>query len=78
MERLKRLYEDLPEFWPSGWTLRHDDAPAHKALFVKQFLSEKIYYGNGTFTLPPSFGSEWLVAAFRNKVYLKATKISGY
>jgi hypothetical protein len=29
------------EFWPNDWILHHDNAPAHKALSVKQFLAQK-------------------------------------
>jgi transposase len=42
---LKRLREAVhrrrPEIWPSDWILRHDNAPAQKALSVKQFLAQK-------------------------------------
>jgi hypothetical protein len=30
-----------PELWPNDWILHHHDAPAHKALSVKQFLAQK-------------------------------------
>jgi hypothetical protein len=30
-----------PELWSSDWILHHDNAPAHKALSVKQFLAQK-------------------------------------
>jgi transposase len=30
-----------PELWPNVWILHHDNAPAHKALSVKQFLAQK-------------------------------------
>jgi hypothetical protein len=33
--------EKRPELWPSDWILHHDNAPAHKALSVKQFLAHK-------------------------------------
>jgi hypothetical protein len=29
------------ELWPIGSILHHDNAPAHKALSVKQFLAQK-------------------------------------
>jgi hypothetical protein len=29
-----------PELWPIDWILHHDNAPAHKALSVKQFLTQ--------------------------------------
>jgi hypothetical protein len=38
----------------------------------------KIYYWNGTTTLLPWFGSEWLIAVSKNKVCLKGTKMSRY
>jgi transposase len=43
-EILKQLYEAVhitrPELQPN-WILRHDNAPAHKALPVKHFVAEK-------------------------------------
>jgi histone-lysine N-methyltransferase SETMAR len=30
-----------PEIWSKNWVLRHDNAPAHRALSVKQFLAQK-------------------------------------
>jgi hypothetical protein len=43
MEILKRLLEavgiKMPELWPSDLTVHHDNAPAHKELFVKEFLA---------------------------------------
>jgi transposase len=45
VEVLKRLLEaihrEIPELWPTVWILRHDNASAHKALSVKQFLAQK-------------------------------------
>jgi hypothetical protein len=45
VEILKQLHEAIcrkrPEFWPSGWVLHHDNAPAHKALSMKQFLAHR-------------------------------------
>jgi hypothetical protein len=29
------------ELWRNIWILHHDNAPAHKALSVKQFLAQK-------------------------------------
>jgi hypothetical protein len=44
-EILKRLCEYVrikrPELWPNDWILLHDNAPAHKALSVTQFLAQK-------------------------------------
>jgi hypothetical protein len=45
VEILKRLPEDVRiktrEIWPIDWILHHDNATAHKALSVKQFLAQK-------------------------------------
>jgi hypothetical protein len=45
VEILKRLCEILrikrPELWPNDWIFHRDNAPAHKALSVTQFLSQK-------------------------------------
>jgi hypothetical protein len=30
------------ELWPNDWILHHDSAPAHKMLFVRQFLAQKL------------------------------------
>jgi hypothetical protein len=42
---LKRLREAVrrkrPKLWPNDWILQYDNAPAHKALSVKQFLVQK-------------------------------------
>jgi hypothetical protein len=42
---LKQLCEAVhrkrPEFWPNDWIFHHDNAPAHKALSIKQFLAQK-------------------------------------
>jgi histone-lysine N-methyltransferase SETMAR len=45
VEILKQLRETVhrkrPELWPNDWVLHHDNAPAHKAFSVKQFLVQK-------------------------------------
>jgi hypothetical protein len=45
VEILKRLREAVrrksPELWLNDWILHHDNAPAHKALSVTQFLAHK-------------------------------------
>jgi len=46
-----KLCVDGPELWPNDWILHHDNAPAHKALFVKQFLAQKSITKNETSTL---------------------------
>jgi hypothetical protein len=30
-----------PELWPNTWILHHDNAPAHDALAVGEFLAKK-------------------------------------
>jgi hypothetical protein len=30
-----------PELWPTDWIIRHYNAPAHKALSIKQFFVQK-------------------------------------
>jgi hypothetical protein len=46
---VKRI-EKGPELCPNGWILRHDNAPAHKVLSVKQAVSinkmEHLYYSS--------------------------------
>jgi hypothetical protein len=46
VEILKQLHEAMhrkvAELWPDDWILHHDNAPAHKALSVKQFLNQKL------------------------------------
>jgi hypothetical protein len=37
----KTVYRKRPELWVSDWILLRDNAPAHKALSVKQFLAQK-------------------------------------
>jgi hypothetical protein len=48
VEILKWLYEAVrrkrPELCPKDWILHRDNATAHKALSVKQFLAQKIPY----------------------------------
>jgi transposase len=45
VEILKRLHEDVrrngPELWANDSILHHDNAPANKALSVKQFVAQK-------------------------------------
>jgi hypothetical protein len=45
VEILKRLREAVhrksPELWPNVWILHYDNAPAHKAPSVKQFVAQK-------------------------------------
>jgi hypothetical protein len=76
VEILKRLKEAVlrkrPELCPSDWILHHDNAPTHKGLSVKTFLTRKsitemehpLYIPNLT------LNDFWLIC-------LKRTKISG-
>jgi hypothetical protein len=64
-----------PELWPNDWIFHHDNAPAHKAPSVKQFLAQKIDYWNGTPALFLWFGCDWLLTVSGNKVRLKGMKI---
>jgi hypothetical protein len=45
LEILARLREAIrrrrPELWPDAWILHHDNAPAHDALAVLEFLAKK-------------------------------------
>jgi hypothetical protein len=45
MQTMKQLHEAVctkgPELWPNDWILHHNNAPAHKAFSVKQFLAQK-------------------------------------
>jgi hypothetical protein len=35
------VHRKRPELWPNIWILHHDNAPANKAISVKQFLAQK-------------------------------------
>jgi len=35
------VHTKRPELWPNDWILHNDNAPAHKALSVKQFVAQK-------------------------------------
>jgi hypothetical protein len=45
VEILKQLYEAAcrkrAELWPRDWIFHYDNAPAHKAPYVKKFLTQK-------------------------------------
>jgi hypothetical protein len=36
-----KIRRKRPEFWRNGWILHQDNAPAHNALSVRQFLAKK-------------------------------------
>jgi fatty acid-binding protein DegV len=66
------------ELWPNDWILHHNNAPAHKALSVKQFLAQKSI----TEMKHPSYSSDlapndfWLFPKIKSAS--KGKKISGY
>jgi hypothetical protein len=71
VEILKQLRESVyrkrPEIWPNDWIRQHDNAPAHKALSVKQFLVQKSITGKkhpaySPNTVPNDF---WLFSKIR-------------
>jgi len=41
MKLRERVRRKRPELWRNGWILHQDNAPAHNALTVKQFLANK-------------------------------------
>jgi histone-lysine N-methyltransferase SETMAR len=45
LEILARLREAgrrrRPELWPDAWILHHDNAPAHDAIAIREFLAKK-------------------------------------
>jgi hypothetical protein len=45
-----------PELWPDAWILHHDNAPAHDALAVWEFLAKKIHNKIGPSTIFARFG----------------------
>jgi hypothetical protein len=78
MEILKRLHAvrtKRPDLWPNDWILHHDNAPAYKALTVKQFLAQNTDCWNVTVTLSPWISFEWLLSVSESKISLKDTNI---
>jgi len=37
----ERIRKKRPDLWSRGWILHHDNAPAHNAISVRQFLARK-------------------------------------
>jgi hypothetical protein len=82
VEVLKWLCETVhrkrPEIWPNNWILHHNDAPAHKVLYVMQFLAQKTI----TEMKHPSCYPDLVLNDFwlfpKIKSALKGMKISGY
>jgi hypothetical protein len=65
LEILARLREAVgrrPELWPDAWILHHDNALAHDALAVREFLVNKIDIETGSSTIFARFGSMRLSA----------------
>jgi hypothetical protein len=81
-ETLKRLREAVRR--KTAWTLvqRLNSPPwqcsSSQGALCQAVSGPKTDYWNRTLTLFPWFGSEWLLAASKNKVYLKGMKISRY
>jgi hypothetical protein len=42
MQLHEAVHTERPELWPNNWILHHGNAPANKALSVKQFLDQNI------------------------------------
>jgi hypothetical protein len=57
-----KLRRKRPELWPNYWILHHDNAPANKALSVKQFLAKKSIIEMRHPSYPPDFAPNdfWL------------------
>jgi hypothetical protein len=57
-----------PELWPNDWILHHENAPAHKALSVKQFLVQKSITEMEYPTYSPDFASTdfWLFSKIKS------------
>jgi hypothetical protein len=58
--------------WPNDQILHHDNGPADKALFVKQFLAQNLI----TEMSHPLYSPD--LAVSKNKTCVKGTKTSGY
>jgi histone-lysine N-methyltransferase SETMAR len=81
LEILKQLHEAVhrkrPELWTSDWIFHHDNAPAHLAHSVKQFLAQKSITEMQHPPYSPDLAS-MTSGCFQSKVCLKRMKISGY
>jgi hypothetical protein len=62
-----------PELWTGYWILHCDNFPIHKTL-CQAVSGPKIDRWNGTPTLFPWFGTEWLVTISRSKSCLKGRR----
>jgi histone-lysine N-methyltransferase SETMAR len=69
----ERVRRKRPELWQNGWILHQDNAPAHNALSVKQFLANK----NITVTEHPPYSPDLAPCDFylfpKIKLVLKGT-----
>jgi hypothetical protein len=72
-EVLKRLHEKVrrkrPEIFANSWILHHDNAPAHTALSVREFLSSKETVG--TPSLFTGSSPQWLFCVPEDKVNIE-------
>jgi hypothetical protein len=66
---IEAVWRERPDHWPNSWVLPHDNAPVHKTLSVKQFLSLKSIT-EMELILFLWFGSKWFLAISKNKVCL--------
>jgi hypothetical protein len=75
---LVALHRKMPELWPNGWILHHDNAPDHKALSVKQFLAQKSIteMENPSYSSALAPNNVWLFPKIKSA--LKEKNISGH
>jgi histone-lysine N-methyltransferase SETMAR len=71
------VYRKRPEFWPNDWILRSDNAPVHKALSVKKFLTQKLISEKEHLPYSPNLAPNdfWLFSKIKSA--LKGEKIPG-
>jgi hypothetical protein len=70
------MHRKRPELCPHNWIIHYDNAPAYRALSVKQFLAQKSITEREH---PPYYPDLALTSGCsKNKVCPKGTKISGY
>jgi hypothetical protein len=71
-------HRKMAELWPNDWILHHNNAPAHKALSVKRFLTQKFITEVKQPTYSPELAANdfWLFPKIKS--VFKGTKIAGY
>jgi len=71
------VYRKRPEFWPNDWILHSDNAPVHKALSVKKFLTQKSITEMEHLPYSPNLAPNdfWLFSKIKSA--LKGEKIPG-